>query len=50
MKEFTFSIPQEVVVGKGSLSKLPEIAEKLGGKHGFIISGPNLKAILLWKR
>lgn len=42
MKEFTFSIPQEIVVGKGSLAKLPEIAEKLGGKHGFIISGPNL--------
>lgn len=42
MKEFTFSIPQEVIVGKGSLKRLPEIAAKLGGKHGFIISGPHL--------
>lgn len=42
MKEFSFSIPQEIIVGKGSLAKLPEAAEKLGGKHGFIISGPHL--------
>lgn len=42
MKEFSFSVPQEIVVGKGSLARLPEAAEKLGGKHGFIISGPHL--------
>ena len=42
MKEFTFSVPQNIIVGKGSLAKLPEVAEKLGGKHGFIISGPHL--------
>lgn len=42
MKEFSFSVPQDVIVGKGSLKKLPEIAEKLGGKRGFIISGPHL--------
>ena len=41
-KEFSFSIPQDIVVGKGSLAKLPEIAQKLGGTHGFIISGPHL--------
>ena len=41
-KEFSFSIPQDIVVGKGSLAKLPEIAKKLGGTHGFIISGPHL--------
>lgn len=41
-KEFMFSIPQDIVVGKGSLAKLPEIAQKLGGTHGFIISGPHL--------
>ena len=29
-------------MGKGSLAKLPEIAQKLGGTHGFIISGPHL--------
>ena len=40
--EFSFSIPQDIVGGKGSLAKLPEIAKKLGGTHGFIISGPHL--------
>lgn len=38
MKEFSFSIPQEIIVGQGSLAKLPEAAKKLGGSHGFIIS------------
>lgn len=42
MKEFSFSVPQKIIVGKGSLARLPEAAEKLGGKHGFIISGPHL--------
>lgn len=42
MKDFTFSIPQNIVVGKGSLAKLPQLAKKLGGKHAFIISGPHL--------
>ena len=41
-KEFMFSIPQDIVVGKGSLANLPEVAKKLGGTHGFIISGPHL--------
>lgn len=42
MGEFTFSIPQDVIVGRGSLAKLPEAAKKLGGTHGFVISGPHL--------
>lgn len=42
MKEFSFSIPQDIIVGKGSLGKLPEVAKKLGGTHAFIISGPHL--------
>lgn len=42
MKEFSFSVLQEIIVGKGSLARLSEAAEKLGGKHGFIISGPHL--------
>ena len=33
METFNFSVPQDITVGKGSLSKLPEIAKKLGGKH-----------------
>lgn len=42
MNDFSFSIPQDIIVGKGSLKKLPEVAGKLGGTHGFIISGPHL--------
>lgn len=42
MQEFSFSIPQDIIVGRGSLSKLPDIAIKSGGSHGFIISGPHL--------
>lgn len=42
MNEFTFSVPQNIIVGKGSLAKLPEVAEELGGKKAFIISGPHL--------
>ena len=29
MNEFSFSVPQNITVGKGSLAKLPEIAKKL---------------------
>ncbi len=43
MNDFTFSVPQNIVVGKGSIKKLPEISKELGGTHGFIISGPHLK-------
>lgn len=50
MKEFTFSVPQDIIVGKKSLERLPEIAEKLGGKHGFIISGPHLNKMGLVKK
>lgn len=42
MKDFNFSVPQDIVFGKGSLAKLPQIAKKLGGKHAYIISGPVL--------
>ena len=43
METFNVSVPQDITVGKGSLSKLPEIAKKLGGKHALIISGPHLE-------
>lgn len=42
MNEFSFSVPQNITVGKGSLAKLPEIAKKLGGSHAFLMSGPHL--------
>ena len=43
MKEFTFSIPQKIIVGKGALEKVGQISVDLDGKHAFIISGPNLE-------
>lgn len=42
MNDFSFSIPQDICVGRGSLKNLPDFAKKLGGKHAFIISGPHL--------
>ena len=39
MNDFTFSVPQEILFGQGSLQKLPSVMEKLGSKHTFIISG-----------
>ena len=42
MNDFTFSVPQNIMVGRGSLAKLPEAAKQLGGSHAFIISGPHL--------
>lgn len=45
MNEFAFSIPQNIKVGAGSLSKLPELAKELGKKKAYIISGPHLSKI-----
>lgn len=45
MNEFTFSIPESVVFGAGSLKKLPEAAAKLGKTKAYIISGPHLNRI-----
>lgn len=45
MEEFAFSVPQNIVAGKGTIKKLPEVAAKLGGKKAFIISGPHLNKI-----
>ncbi len=42
MRDFSFSVPQDVVFGKGSLNKIPEMVKKLGSRKVFIISGPNL--------
>ena len=50
METVNFSVPQDITVGKGSLSKLPEIAKKLGGKHALIISGPHLEKMGLVKK
>lgn len=42
MESFSFSIPQNIVFGRGSLRKLPELAKKLNKSKAFIISGPHL--------
>ncbi len=42
MKHFSFSVPQNVFFGWGSLNDLTEIASKTGAKKAFIISGPHL--------
>lgn len=45
MSYFTFSVPQNIVAGQGSIAKLPELGKQLGGKHAFLISGPHLNKI-----
>lgn len=42
MEPFTFSVPQNIIVGPDTLSRLPELAQKMGGRKGFVISGPSL--------
>ena len=42
MNEFGFSIPQNIIVGRGSMAKLPEAAKKMNGTRAMIISGPTL--------
>ena len=29
MKDFTFNVPQDIIFGKGSLKRLPELLEKM---------------------
>ena len=45
MKQFSFSIPQNIIVGRGAMAQLPEVAKKIEGSHAMIISGPNLLAM-----
>ena len=43
MNPFEFFIPQNIIVGAGTIAKLPECAKKLGGYHAMLISGPTLR-------
>ena len=45
MNSYSFTIPQNITVGAGSLAKLPELAKKLGKSKAYIISGPHLNKI-----
>ena len=42
MKAFQFSVPQDILVGPGTIQQLGKNAKKLGGTHALIISGPHL--------
>ena len=50
METFNFSVPQDITVGKGSLSKAAGNSQKAGGKHALIISGPHLEKMGLVKK
>lgn len=45
MHSFSFTIPQNIKVGAGSLSLLPSLAKELGKTKACIISGPHLNKI-----
>ncbi|KNZ40419.1 iron-containing alcohol dehydrogenase [Acetobacterium bakii] len=42
MKDFNFKIPQEIICGKDSIQKLPELLKKQQLKKAMVISGPHL--------
>lgn len=42
---YQFSIPEDIYIGKGIISQTGEVAKKLGGTKGFIVSGPHLSKI-----
>ena len=43
MNPFEFFISQNIIVGAGTMAKLPECVKKLGGSHAMLISGPTLR-------
>ncbi len=43
MKQFRFSVPQNIIVGRGNLSKLPDAVKALGTSRAFIVSDPTLE-------
>lgn len=44
MKDFTFSIPQNILYGKGSIKKIPSLLHELPSGKILVISGRNLEA------
>ena len=51
MDSFSFTIPQNIKFGAGTLDLLPDLAKELGKSKGYIISGPHLKVqVRLWGR
>lgn len=50
MNEFSFSVPQNITVGKGSLTKLPEIAKKSAVHMHFLCPDRIWRRWGLWRR
>lgn len=45
MDSFSFTIPQNIKFGAGTLDLLPDLAKELSKSKGYIISGPHLNKI-----
>lgn len=45
MNDFSFSVPQNIIAGRGSIARLPEVLKEMGATRAFIISGPHLAKI-----
>ena len=45
MDSFSFTIPQNIKFGAGTLDLLPDLTKELGKSKGYIISGPHLNKI-----
>ena len=45
MKSFTFTVPQNIIVGQGSIARLPEAVRALGASRVFFVSDPFLAKV-----
>lgn len=45
MKNFTFTVPQDIIFGMGSLKRLPELLEKNGSRKMLLISDRGLESL-----
>ena len=45
MKDFSFKIPQEIIFGKGSLSRLPEVLKAANCKKVLLVSDHGLESV-----
>jgi len=45
IKDFTFTIPQDIIFGVGSLNQLPELLKKNDSKKALLVSDRGLEAL-----
>ena len=45
MNSFTFTVPQNIIVGQGSIARLPEAVRALGASRVFFVSDPFLAKV-----